>query len=92
MVIPKESDPTSLSREAVLLGHRGIIGMAVPGPICVSYSLQHIARSLISADPRRSGKLGQPPSRDKFAPIVSPYMSLSLESWQKALGAVDRSP
>ena len=91
MAIPKESDPMSLSRAAVLLGRREIIGTPAQGLNRVSYSFQHIIRSLISADPRRSGKPGQPPSRDKFDPIVSPYMSLSLESWQKALGAVDRS-
>ena len=54
--------------------------------------LSRILHSLILADPRRSGKPGQPPSRDKFDLIDSPYMSLSLESWQKALAAVDQSP
>ena len=48
--------------------------------------------SLIFADLRRSAKPGQSVSRDKYGPIDSPYMSLPLESWQKALGAVDRSP
>ena len=92
MAIPKESDLTSLSRTVVLLGRRGIIGVLVQGPNRVGYSFQRIAHILISADPRRSGKPGQPVSRDKFDPIDSPFMSFPLESWQKALGAVDRSP
>ena len=62
------------------------------GPNRVSYSFQRIAHNLILADHRRSGKSGQPPSRDKFDPIEGPYMSLSLKSWKKALGAVDHSP
>ena len=92
MEIPEESGPTNLFRAAVLLGRRGILGAPAQGPNRVSYSFQHIAHNLILADPRRSGKSGQPPSRDKFDLIDSPYMSLSLESWKKALGAVDRSP
>ncbi|KAF8324386.1 hypothetical protein F5887DRAFT_1086616 [Amanita rubescens] len=81
----------SLSRTAVLLGRRRIIGALVQDPNRVGYSFQRIAHILISADPRRSGKPGQPLSRDKFDPIDSPYMSFPLESWQKALGAVDHS-
>jgi hypothetical protein len=42
-------------------------------------------------DPRHHKHTGPNASRDKFEPINSPYMPPSLESWQKALGAVDRS-
>jgi len=82
----------NLLRVAVLLVHQGIIGKPLQDPNPVSYSRKHIVCSLISVDPRRSAKPGQPPSRDKFDPIDSPYISLPLKSWQKALGAVDRSP
>ena len=61
------------------------------GPNHVSCSFQHVHCSLTSPDPQRSRKPGQPVSRDKFDPVDSPYMSLSLDSWQKALGAVDQS-
>ena len=44
------------------------------------------------ADPQHHGQSGPSVNRDKFNPINSPYMSLYLQPWQTALGAVDRSP